>query len=237
VLCANDRAYLVETINRIPELYLELYLMLDSKGGNLAGPRVSGGGKTPPVPLRVDVDALMRDVIDVISSWEARVRDVMNLSATVDTRRRRNGFAMASTCTFLATHVDVVLALEPALMQRSLDVADVKKLPEDAAGVVHTDSGWINYETLLSGSDAALELFSLLSRCRSKLGHTPKHQDLITPCWSEHCEQRTLRRWDGSAGLEDHVECGACGARYVGEDLANLMNEEEATLKNRTLKG
>lgn len=233
VLCANDRAYLIETITRIPEVYLELYLMLDSKGGNLAGPRVSGGGKTPPVPLRVDVDALMRDVIDVVSSWETRVRDVMNLSTTADTRRRRNGFAVTATCVFLARHVDVVLSLEPALMHRSLDVADAKKLPEDAAGVVHTDSGWIDYETLMSGSDAALELFSLFSRCRSKLGHTPKHQDLITPCWNENCEQRMLRRWDGSAGLEDHVECRACGARYLGEDLVTLMRDEEAALKRR----
>lgn len=232
VLCANDRAYLVETINRIPEVYLELYLMLGMKSGIPDGPRVSGGGKTAPIPIRADVDALMRNVIDIISSWNERVRTVMNLSEPINTRRRQNGFAMASTCGFLATHVDTLLSLESAWTWRNMDVAHTKDLPKDAIVVAHDDAGWLSYETELSGADAALELFALFSRCRSKLGHTPKHQDLLTPCWQ--CDQRTLRRWDGAAGLEDHVECRSCETRYLGEDLASLMQEEEVALKHRT---
>lgn len=235
VLCTNDRAYLVETINRIPEVYLELCLMIGAKGGVANGPRVSGGGKNPPIPLRVDVDALMRDVIDVISSWDERVRIVMKLSEPIRTRRRQNGFAMATTCEFLAKHVDALLSLESAWMWRNVDDTRVKDLPKDAITVTHDDASWLSYETEMAGADAALELFSLFSRCRSKLGHTPRHQDLLTPCWQ--CEQRMLRRWDGSAGLEDHVECRSCGVRYLGEDLATLMKHEEAALRLRAHSG
>lgn len=232
VLCANDRAYLIETIKRIPEVYLELYLMLGVKGSAPSGPRVSGGGKTPPIPLRADIDALMRDVIDVTTSWSDQIRAVMKISDQVLTRRRQNGFAMATTCEFIAKHVDTLLSLESTWVWRSMDITRVKNLPEYVVVVPHDDAGWLSYETEMSGADAALELFALFSRCRAKLGHTPKHQDLVTPCWS--CEQRMLRRWDGSAGLEDHVECRSCKARYLGDDLAKLMKDEEASLRQRT---
>jgi hypothetical protein len=232
VLCANDRAYLIKTINRIPEVYLELYLMIGDKGGVIDGPRVSGGGKNPPIPLRADVDALMRSVIDVISSWDERIRTVMNLSEQIITRRRQNGFAMGTTCEFIAKHVDTLLSLEPAWTWRSVDVTRTKDVPKDAVSVVHDDAGWLSYETEMSGADAAIELFALFSRCQSKLGHTPRHQDLLTPC--QQCDQRMLRRWDGAAGLEDHVECRSCGTRYLGEDLAKLMEEEEAVMKKRS---
>lgn len=232
VLCTNDRAYLIKTINRIPEAYLELYLMIGDKVSAADGPRVSGGGKNPPIPLRADVDALMRNVIDITSSWSERVRTVMNLSEQITTHRRRNGFAMSDTCNFLAKHVDTLLSLEAAWTWRSMDITRVKYLPKDAVAVVHDDAGWLSYETMMSGADAATELFTLFSRCQSKLGHTPRHQDLLTPCW--RCEQRMLRRWDGAAGLEDHVECRSCKTRYLGEDLMTLMQDEEAALKRRS---
>jgi hypothetical protein len=237
-LCSVDRDFLIEAIGRLPEMYLELYLILGERGAGSDGPRVSGGGKTPPIPVRPDVDALMRRIVDVLSSWEERVRVVARLSGpdTGLSRRRRDGVAMSTMCRTLAAHVDVLLALEAEPMMRDMDISLHQRLPEDATGFVHTSAGWIGYQTELGGGDAAREIFSLHEACRSKLGWRPQHVDLLTPCW--RCEQRMLRRWDGSTGLDDHVECRAadCRERYEGERLARLMVEEDLAQQRRARK-
>jgi hypothetical protein len=237
-LCSADRDFLVGAIEALPEMYLELYLILGAKGSGSDGPRVSGGGKTPPIPVRPDVDALMRRIVDVMSSWEERVRLVARLSGpdTALSRQRRGGVAMSTICRMLAAHVDALLALEPEPMARDMDLAGHQKLPEDAVGLVHPSAGWISYQTELDGGDAAVEVFSLYEACKSKLGFRPQHQDLLTPCWNPDCEQRMLRRRDGSAGMDDHVHCRACGAEYAGESLRRLMVEEELAQQRRATK-
>jgi hypothetical protein len=216
---------------------LELYLVLGVKGSGSDGPRVSGGGKTPPIPIRPDVDALMRRIIDVLSSWDERVRLVARLAGpdTTEARLRRGGVAITTICRTLAAHVDALLALEAEPMMRDMDLAGHTRLPGDAAGFVYPAAGWIAYQTMLGGGDAAEEIFTLLEACKSKFGFRPQHQDLLTPCWNPDCEQRMLRRWDGSTGLADHVECRAenCGWRYEGEQLQRLMVEEELAQQRR----
>ena len=238
VLCSADRDFLVKAIENLPELYLELWLRIGDKSGGGDGPRVSGGGKTPSTPLRLDIEALMARIVEVLSSWEERVRAVANLAGpdTDLSRRRRDSVAMYTMCRTLAAHVDALLALGTEPMMRSMDMGAHDRLPEDAVGLVHPSAGWISYHTELDGGDAAREVFALQQAARSKLGHTPRHQDLLTACWNPDCEQRMLRRWDGAAGLDDGVECRNCGERYEGERLARLMTEEELAQQRRARK-
>jgi hypothetical protein len=238
VLCFADRDFLIAAIQALPEMYLELYMVLGEKGSGSDGPRVSGGGKTPPIPIRPDVDALMRRIIDVLSSWDERVHWVARLAGpdTDLSRRRRDGVAMTTMCRTLSAHVDALLALEPEPMMRDMDLAAYQRLPGDAVGMVHTSAGWISYQTELGGGEAAQEIFTLHAACEAKLGRRPQHHDLLTPCWNENCEQRMLRRWDGSAGMDDHVECRSCGDKYAGEQLQRLMVEEELAQQRRARK-
>lgn len=239
-LCSADRDHLVTAIEALPGLHMKLYMILGVKGSGSDGPRVSGGLKTPPIPIRPDVDALMRRILDVLSSWEERVRLVARLSGpdTALSRRRRDEVAMTTMCRTLAAHVDVLLALEPESMMRDVDIAGHARLPEGAAGFVHPSAGWIAYQGDLGGGNAAVEIFTLIEACKSKLGLRPQHDDLLAPCWNPDCGQRMLRRRDGSAGMDDHVECRnpKCRWRYEGEQLRRLMVEEELARQRRTQK-
>lgn len=237
-LCSADRDILLRAIENLPELYLELWMRLGHKGSGSDGPRVSGGGKTPPTPIRLDIEALMTRFVEVLSSWEERVRVVARLAGpdTDSSRRRRDSVAITTACRTLAAHVDALLALDAEPMMRSIDVGAHDRLPTDAIGLVHPAAGWISYHTELDGGDAAREIFALQQAGRSKLGHTPRHHDLLTACWNPDCEQRMLRRQDGSAGMDDHVHCRACGAEYAGEHLQRLMVEEELAQQRRAQK-
>jgi hypothetical protein len=216
-------------------MYLELYLILGERGSGADGPRVSGGAKTPPIPWRPDVNALMVRIVEELSSWEWRVREVARLDITGMEMPRRDSVAMSTACRTLATHVDVLLALTPEPMNRTVGESVVASLPDDAEGNVRP-AGWAILRKELGGADAAVEIFTLLEKCKSKLGWRAQHEDLLSPCWNEECEQRMLRRWDGSTGLDDFVECRNCGWRYEGEQLQGLMVEEELAQQRRHQK-
>ena len=235
VLCTADRDILHRCIEQLPELYLELWMRLGTKNTSSDGPRISGGGKTPPTPIRLDIEALMARMLEILTSWEERVRYVAGLDMSHIGQPRRHGVAITSMCRTLASHLDALLALEPEPMNRSVPETAVQSLPDDAEGHVRP-AGWAVLIQDLGGADAALEIFSLHAAARSKLGHTPQHHDLLTPCWNEDCEQRMLRRWDGASGLEDFVECRNCGWKYEGEQLQRLMVEEELAQQRRARK-
>ena len=75
----------------------------------------------------------------------------------------------------------------------------------------------------LSGADAGLEILSLHGRAMFMLGLRPCHVDLPVPCWE--CGLKTVRRWDGSAGLEDSAECSNpnCRAAYTHDRYVRLL--------------
>lgn len=224
VLCSADRDLLVGAIERLPGMYLELYLRLGDKGTG-EGPRVSGGGRSAPIPIRLDISTLMADIAEILTSWDARVRTVARLDMAGADWPRRDSIAMTTTCRILATHVDALLALEPETMNRCVSENAVSALPDDTDGHVRP-AGWAITRRDLDGGDAAKEIFDLHRRCRSKLGYTRKDVLLRSRCWQ--CDAAgKLVRYDGSAGLDDHVTCQACRTEYVGDRLARLMADEE----------
>jgi hypothetical protein len=94
-------------------------------------------------------------------------------------------------------------------------------------GVVRPGAGYVERPEDLSGADAGLEILTLANRSRHMLGWTPQHQDLPVPCWS--CGLKTIRRWDGGAGLEDRAECSNpdCRETYEDERFTLLIGEAE----------
>lgn len=238
VLCSADRDIVLRCLQQLPQLYVELWMNLNTIGTTHTNSPMVGGTHahtSPPLLIRGDVDALMTRIVEVLGGWEARVVHVAHLDTTGVDGPRRHGVAVSTMCRTLTTQIDVLLALEPEPMNRSIDAGRVSALPEDADGTIRPE-GWAILRQDLSGADAALDILSLHSACRAKLGYRPQHHDLLSPCWNPDCEQRMLRRWDGSVGMEDHVECRACGERYEGERLARLMVDEDRAQQRRTRK-
>ena len=231
--CVADRARIVNCLTDLPKRFEELSDHLGDIGTSSSGPRVSGSRSSgPPVPVNLGVDAFQRQILEILVSWEERVRAVVPLSP-ID-GRRRDQTAVTTASTILAAHIDALLALPADAMTRSLDLARASHLPDGATGVVHPYAAWIAYNADADGVSAGEEILRLHWRCLARLGHTPRHHDLLTACWE--CELPRLRRWDGTAGLADYVTCRQCGSEYLGERLALLMVEEENTLRRRATK-
>jgi hypothetical protein len=219
--CPADRDRLAGVLGELPRRYAELAALIGDKG-RPDGPRVSGGGKNPPIPINEGVDAFLRQIVEVLASWEERVRHVDRLADV--SGRRRDAQAVKVACGILTLRVDALLALPPDAMYRTCDLSRAEDLPQGTVGWVHPDAGWVEWNPDLGGVEAGTEIFNLHHRLMSRLGLTPQHHDLRTACWE--CEIPRLRRWDGSAGLEDHVTCRNCGVEYLGDRLARLMADE-----------
>jgi len=183
---------------------------------------VSGGGRTAPIPINLAVDALLRQIEEIVLSWDERVRTVASLT---DLTAPTTHAAVTAAAGMLTAHVDALLGLDSQDMTRTMDLARAEHLPDDANGWVHPAAEWIQYNTALGGADAGREVLNLHHRALKLLGRTPLHHDLITPCWE--CGERSLRRHDGTTGLADHVECMDCREQYLGSRLRALMVEEE----------
>ncbi|MEV4672708.1 hypothetical protein AB0K34_13720 [Actinomadura sp. NPDC049382] len=219
--CDPCRDRIRDCLEDLPARYGDLRDRIGDKG-RTDGPRVSGGGRTAPVPINLAVDALLRQVEEIVLSWDERVRAVARLT---DLTAPSVSTAVTAASGMLVAHVDVLLGLDPQDMTRSMDLARAEHLPDDATGWVDPAGEWIQYYTALSGADAGREILNLHHRALKILGQTPLHHDLIVTCWA--CGERDLRRHDGSAGLADHVECLHCREQYLGSRLRSLMVEEE----------
>lgn len=231
--CVADRSRILACISDFPNRYAQLGERIGDTGGSApAGLRVSGGGTTPSPPINVGIDAFQRYIVEVLESWEERVRLAARLS-DVEGHRRAH-IAVKTASAILTAHVDVLLSLPAETMARSKDLAQIGELAEGVTGVVHPYAGWVSLNDDLDGVAAGEEILRLHYRCLARLGLTPRHHDLLTACWD--CELPMLRRWDGTAGLADHVVCRKCRSEYLGDRLARLMVEEENTLRRRAAK-
>lgn len=224
-LCDSDRTFLLTCVEALPGYYEELADRIGDKSSG-HGEKVSGS-REAPIPINVTVDELMVELVNVIASWAGRVEHVARLTSvfTDGPLRAAAGEPVALMCQTLAAHLDVLLALTAEPMTRFVTLADAAKYA--AAGVpghVHPHAGYAEVTPDLSGADAGLEIIKLNGRCRWLLGYTGKDDRIGGRCLS--CEQLdVLIRPDGAAGLADHAECSACGARYYGDQYRLLMRD------------
>lgn len=228
--CDPCRDRIRDCLNDLPSRLTDLRARIGDKGRS-DGPRVSGGGRTAPVPINLAVDALLRHAEEILLSWDERVRPVARLT---DLAAPSRADAVTAACTMLTAHVDALLALTAADMARTMDLARAEHLPDDANGWVHPSGEWIQYNSALSGADAGREILNLHHRALKVLGYAPQHHDLVVACWQ--CGERALRRHDGTAGLADHVECLRCREQYLGSRLRSLMVEEEQAQQRKAAR-
>lgn len=223
VFCSTDRMIIGRSLGWLPEAYDMLHAHLGDKGTG-RGERVSSS-RSPSTPLNLEVDSILTDMAGLLEGWAERVRAVAALyQVPADCAgMQREAVIVTAAVATLAPHLDALLALPPLPMRRYLTLEQATNLTEDTDAYVHRSG--IYAEPELSGADAGLEILYLHRRARSMLGLNPKHQDLPVPCWNPDCGMKTVRRWDGSAGLEDSAECGSCGERYDHERYMLLIRQ------------
>ncbi|MCC5574504.1 hypothetical protein IMZ11_02475 [Microtetraspora sp. AC03309] len=216
--CEADRAIIDRSLSELPELYARVHAEIGNKR-QANGPKVFAS-KTAPVPLSPPVDALLRHMVAVLTSWEERVRVAAGLTLldTDISRRRRDHVAVRTACAVLTAHLDTLLSLDGEPMVRGVELAELAGVAHTLSGVAHPNAGYAEVFMPLDGADAGLEVLHLHYRCRTLLSETkPPAQHLPVPC--KACGFRRLyerRDWDGNP---DGAVCRHCGAQYTDNEF------------------
>lgn len=217
--CPADRDLAGTVLEGLPALHARLAARI----GDFFTPQILVRAPFgPSVPLRLDVDELMRLIVTAACSWHERVAMVAGL-AEPDTQATRlaelsmrSGRLLGPACSILAAHLDALLALEPGPVMRPASPL-LAALPDAAVTGIARGSLCL----VLSGADAGNELMRLDYLGRAALLETePGPERLLgVPCRS--CDLRMLRRaqppqHDGDP--EWHSQCAVC---------RDLMDEAE----------
>lgn len=224
--CDTDRGYILRAIRDLPRTYVDLRILLVPS--SQAEERVSGS-REAPVPLNVQAEAFMREIVHVARSWQRQVQEVARLSASDDPVRA--GVALGQACRLLAGegrdndgHLDTLLALQPVIQTRF--VPPGRKLGDlDPGSVVRIDAAGDAWTaTRMDGTAAGLEFLALNGRARGMIGLSRQRRRITeVPC--DGCRARgTLVQSEArSGGWEPVVRCTDCPTSYVGAAYELLM--------------
>jgi hypothetical protein len=230
--CQKCRNQVYRALTAIPELWVRLHQELGSKGQ--ASERVTMS-RSAPLPLRADIDALLREHVDILASWDERVRMDAGLTMPdTDEQRRRpdHGRQAAAFCRTLAAHLDRLLELPPDAMSRAYSLHDLGKIPEGCHGRTNRIGGYAEVTVELSGADAGSEIMALQYRSRSVLGETRMVERLDVPCPDPSCDLLMLERVQGS---DYSAECKACGRLLSDDEYRAWTRLYAATLSTAEL--
>jgi hypothetical protein len=215
--CDTDHYRIGDAISRLPQTYAELRLLLPVTGQQEE--RVTGS-REAPVPVNLDVQAFMRQVVWVACSWEDQVRAAVRLSDLPD-GRRRDGVALAQASRTLTAHLTALLSLPHETKVRfvsSRQRADMEpgEFWTDTAG-----DAWAYAD--MDGTGAGLEFLQVHGRARGMLGLTRQRRKITeVPC--DGCRGKTLVQSEAKAGgWEPVVRCTACPVSYAGAHYDLLM--------------
>jgi len=231
--CTKCRLQIWRALGDIPELWVRLHGELGVKGA--PGERVSMS-RSAPLPLRADVDALLREHLDILASWDERVRMAANLTLP-DTQAMRlrtdHGRMVAAFTKTLSVHLTTLLDLPPGAMIRTFSLHDLDRIPEEAHGRSNRTAGYAEVAVDLSGGDAGMEILALHYRTRSRLGETRMTERLDVPCPDPACDLLMLVRVQGS---DYCAECRACGRLLTAAEYTQWTKIFAATLSSKDIE-
>ena len=180
----------------------------------------------PTVPLRGDVDALMRETAVILCGWEARVRAVARLTPrdpSLPLVCLASVTRAAATC---GIHTDALLALPPGWMTRVIPLRPGRHGREAGIGedtlaaygecdVVRVGVDSVTVILPLSGADAGNEILDLAARARRILGELRPRPEILdgVPCRS--CGDMALERAEPPSDPSRpamHSRCASCSA-------------------------
>lgn len=224
--CLRDYRHIARCLDELPEKYVELRSQIGSKSPQ-GDDRVSGS-RTPPVPVRLDYDALIRDMLLVLTSWEEVLRTSASLTPldTVMSRRRRDEIALTAAVALLTAHFDRLLALPVAPMRRIRSMRQAADLPPGTLGLVHPAGDYAEIIIELGGADAGLEIINLHYRARSVLRQTNPPPERLEGVPCRKCDLLALERAApprSPEGTEYWSECSQCGHLMSRDEYVNWV--------------
>ncbi|QBI53456.1 hypothetical protein [Streptomonospora litoralis] len=212
LLCEADRRILADAIAEFPELYAWLWLHLRPTSRPL-GERSGGTGRAEaPLPIRGDVDALMRELYEVLASWEERVRVVARLTDRTTLGPQPAGRPLTRITTTLGRHLEVLLNLPPEPMMRQFkleDIGDLHLLSD--VGRIRDDDAHVPVD--LGAADAVEEILTLHRRARARAGQT-RRLETVPGVICPACELLAVVRESGSTAY-----CSSCRTPVTDADL------------------
>jgi hypothetical protein len=114
--CDPCRSRIITCLEELPPAYARLAAALGDVPRTGASVRAPFG---PSEPVRAEVDALMRVTAVILHGWEFRVRRSRLQLASRDTPDILGPESVKAAAGTLATHIDVLLALQPGWMTRT----------------------------------------------------------------------------------------------------------------------
>lgn len=213
--CPKDRRLLETDLHQMPAQFVHLAAEIGNPVKNGQMIRMPFG---PRIPIRIDIDTLMRAIVESLSSWHERVADADSLTyPSADlSRMQRQMVSVRNAERILINRVDALLALDAQPMNRTRKIITDR----DPKGRAAED---ITETERLDGTDAGMEIFTLRYLCRATLGETrAKPEELAgVPCRVEDCDKLALRRAELPSDPDAPVwwsECSACGDRLTEEE-------------------
>ena len=209
--CEPCRARISSCLMELPSAWSRLAAALGDP------PKLGKAIRVPPgprIPLRPDVDALMREMALILGSWWERVADIARLSPPDVERLRRDGYRLVTGATaVLSAHLEALLALPEGPVSRVLAPAAAKDRMPGEDGTVRPD-GMAHMLPGLSGKDAGMEILDLHYRARKILGETRAPAETFDGVPCRGCESMTLERAEPPSDPSRpamHSWCPRCG--------------------------
>jgi len=241
--CRRDASAVGRALAGVPERYVHLRTVIGVKGQS-GGDKVTMS-RSAPLPVRLDVDALIRDMILILCSWDERIADLAQLTrpSAQLSRCRRDETVIPAAVAALAPRMDMLLKLQPAAMWRVLPIRFRRGQPPEIpglaghanpAGYAHPHAGYAEVNIDLDGAAAGLELLQLERRCRRTLGLTlppPVTLDGI-PC--RRCEHLAL---EAAPEPQYKSACADCGDLLTPEEYRTWTRTYEAWARAQVLAG
>lgn len=209
--CETDRALIVAAIRDLPAVHSRLHAHI---GVHVTGEVVVRAPFGPSVPLRLDVDEIMRLIVDAALTWHEVVAAVAGLSASGPWRRQslgmRAGGLLPRPVRVLSGHLDTLLGLEPAEYCRPASSPAARVVY--AADVIRETDG--DLDVVADGGSAGNEFLRLDWLARAVLLETPAPAERLIGVLCRNCERPALRRaappqHDGDP--EYYSACLICG--------------------------
>jgi hypothetical protein len=228
--CPKDRSRIEISIEQMPAQFVHLAAEIGNPVKNGRMIRMPFG---PRIPIRIDIDTLMRAIVESLSSWHERIADADSLTYPLAalSRSQRQMIAVRDAERVLVHRVDPLLALGKQPMGRTRKVITER----DPKGRGSEDT--LEFEEL-DGADAGMEIFTLRYLSRAVLGETKaKPEKLLgVPCRVEDCDKLALRRAELPSSPDAPVwwsECAACGNRLTETEYREWVALCAAYERNR----
>jgi hypothetical protein len=192
-LCGVCERHVERALADLPRDYVVLNTLLGK--GSTAGGEPIRMTKELPIPIKVHVEALQRDMVREAMAWACSVAEVLNVRFAVH-GGVRPGWLLSRSCALLSGAPSAFLALRDCKHTRW----------EYGHRVV----------VARDGLDGALNLLRLHQKARAYTGQTRLVHRLPVPC--PRCEAMALEREDGT----DTIDCTDCLRRYTWAEYEKL---------------